>query len=317
MKQDSHGSNGEVTFNLFPARQKHDWSWAGDEINFAFLLEGLTRAPIRQHVLIEDFSENVAVKANKSCSFLRQGEKLVVLAQCLDTLLCSGDLPSHCSSRLGLDDFHNIPFFCLKKVAVQLAGESACGLTLSQTLSESGAWSHVISLVHLCRKAYDAIFDWSAERHPPVISNSLLSESLERSRKSLYVPSSATFENISDHVYNWRCVFLNLKIDQSPEVLLFEWPEYRAALEAGSFLGTLMSASVNVDRIRSILVPTVGIYLEHLHTKQQEGYQNSDTATHSCNVSFALSSSLSDPSVDLEAVAFLLASAALDLLERG
>ena len=49
-----------MTFNLFPARQKHDWSWAGDEINSAFLLEGLTRALIRQHVLIEDFSENVA-----------------------------------------------------------------------------------------------------------------------------------------------------------------------------------------------------------------------------------------------------------------
>ena len=108
MKQDSHGSNGEVTFNFFTARQKHDWSWAGDEINPAFLLEGLTRALIRQHVLIEDFSENVAVKGNKSCSFLRQSEKLVVLVQCLDTLLCSGDLPSHCSPRLGPDDFYNI-----------------------------------------------------------------------------------------------------------------------------------------------------------------------------------------------------------------
>ena len=104
VKQHAHGSNGEVTFNFITARQKHAGSWAGDEINPAFLVESLTRALICQHVLIEDFLENVAVKGNKSCSFLRQSEKLVVLVQCLDTLLCSGDLPSHCSSRLGLDD---------------------------------------------------------------------------------------------------------------------------------------------------------------------------------------------------------------------
>ena len=171
----------------------------------------------------------------------------------------------------------------------------------------------MVLLVHSCRNAYDAISDWLAERHQLVISTSRLSESLERYRKSLFVPSSATFENISDHVYNWRCVFLNLKIDHLPEVLLLEWLEYRAALEAGSFLGTSMSASVNVDRIRSILVLTVGIHLEHSRTKQQEGYQNSDTSTHSCNVTIALVSLLSDSFVDLEAVAILVASAALDL----
>ena len=315
VKQDAHGSNGEVTMNLITGRQTSDWSWAGDEINPAFLLEGLTRALLRQHVLIEDLSCYVGAKGNLNSSFLRQSDKLLLLVKCLDQSLCRGDSSSHSFPRLGPYDFYNIPFFFLKKVADQLAAESPCGRKLSQSLSASAAWYHVMSLVDMCRNAYDAISDWPAERHQRGNSTSLLSESQEVPRNDLFPSSSATSVNSTDHVSNWASLLCNLKIDEPSDPDLPEWPEYRAALLAGSFLDTSMIASVDVHRIRPTLVPTVGIHLQHLHTKQQEGCQYSDTATHSCNVTIALAPFLSDTCVDVDAVAILVASEALNLFK--
>jgi len=316
VKQDAHGSNGEVTLNLITMRQSSDPSWAGDEINPAFLLEGLTRALIRQHVLIEDLSDNVGVSGNRNCSFLRQSDKLVKLVKRLDGLLGAGDLRSQCSRRLGPHDFHSIPFFYLKKVAGQLSAESEHGKILSQTLSASGASVNVILLVDTCRNVYLAMSDWPSERHQPSLSSTLLSESEQVRRNALFFSSSGTSVTSRDTLFNWDSLLRRLKIEEPSSPDLPEWPEYRAALEAGSFLGTSMRASVNVDRIRPTLVPTIGIHLEHLHTKQDAGYQYSDTATHSCNVTIALAPYLSDPEVDVEAVAILVASAALALFKR-
>ena len=56
--ENAHGSNGEVVFNFITRRRKNDSVVEGAQLDDSFMFEGLSRAQMRNHLFVEDLSEN-------------------------------------------------------------------------------------------------------------------------------------------------------------------------------------------------------------------------------------------------------------------
>ena len=306
VKQDAHGSNGEVTFNFVTGRQKKDWSWAGDEINQAFLLEGLTRSLLRQHILMEDLSKHAPVGGHAywaNNSIVRKTVHLLALLKHLDEVMKFDDSLSASCHRVGIADFQCIPFFQLKSVRSQIAAESACGSQLSLKLYQDG-WRQSCDLIGKCSEAYDAMSVWPPENSRGGVSKfPRTSDAQELSRVALFGRSDV-------QVRNWENLLSRLSVeDSSPR--LPSWTKYRAAfVDSYSCPDSPWCSSVSDETIQQILVPTVCIHLEHLDTKWPHDEVYSASATHYCNVTIPLAPLMLNDSVDVNDVLIRLSLAA-------
>ena len=56
--ESAHGINGEVTFNFTTRRRYSDTGVEGAQLDEAYIFEGIGRALLRQHILIEDLSQS-------------------------------------------------------------------------------------------------------------------------------------------------------------------------------------------------------------------------------------------------------------------
>ena len=313
VKQDAHGSNGEVTFNFVTGRQKQDWSWAGDEINQAFLLEGLTRSLLRQHILMEDLSEHAPVVGRThgaNNSTVRKTVHLLALLKHLDQVMkCDDSLSARCH-RVGITEFQCLPFFQLKSVRSQIAAESVCGSQLSLKLSQDG-WSQSCDLIAKCAEAYDAMSLWPPENFRGGFSkHSRTSDAEELSRVALFGRSDV-------QVRNWENLLSRLCVEVSSPCLP-PWTKYRAAfVHSDSCSDSPWCSSVSVETIQQISVPTVCIHLEHLDTKWPQDEVYSASATHYCNVTIPLAPWLLNDSVDVNDVLIRLSLAAWPLFRSS